>query len=244
MRSREQDRQQWQDPDFNKWLDDAISDAGHTVWDAIPDVGSAWNGWDAAKAALGYYCPACNGSGEEIHVTYHGPDSSERLGHCTACNGDGRTSAALAVASERLVSETSHRGDLQAKVWGLQAEIDKLKAENEALRTDKDRIDALEANGWDIRNSSSPIADTGDYSNAIEIVGRWMDKPHERVIGENYSENLRAALDQAMSADAYPPARPEYDFCEGALHNGNRARRRAEALGIDYDAAMAKGRAQ
>ncbi|WP_233425960.1 zinc finger-like domain-containing protein [Pseudomonas monteilii] len=132
MRSREQDRQQWQDPDFNKWLDEAISDAGHIVWDAIPDVGSAWNGWDAAKAALGYYCPACNGSGEEIHVTYHGPDSFERLGHCTACNGDGRTSAALAVASERLVSETAHRGDLQAKVCGLQAEIDKLKTDNEA----------------------------------------------------------------------------------------------------------------
>lgn len=139
MRSREQDRQQWQDPDFNKWLDDAISDAGHIVWDAIPDVGSAWNGWDAAKAALGYYCPACNGSGEEIHVSYHGPDSFERLGHCTVCNGDGRTSAALAVASERLVSETAHRGDLQAKVWGLQAEIDKLKAENEALRKDAER---------------------------------------------------------------------------------------------------------
>ncbi|MFJ7788981.1 hypothetical protein [Pseudomonas sp. NPDC096925] len=33
------------------------------VWDAILDVGSAWNGWDAAKAALGYYCPACSGSG-------------------------------------------------------------------------------------------------------------------------------------------------------------------------------------
>lgn len=119
-----------------------------------------------------------------------------------------------------------------------------MESECEALRKDKDRIDAVESNGWDIRNSSSPIADTGDYSNAIEIVGRWMDKPHERVIGENYSENLRAALDQAMSADAYPPARPEYDFCEGALRNGNRARRRAEALGIDYDAAMAKGRAQ
>jgi arginyl-tRNA--protein-N-Asp/Glu arginylyltransferase len=30
------------------------------------------------------------------------------------------------------------------------------------------------------------------------------------VIGENYNENLRAAIDQAMTADAYPPARPEY----------------------------------
>lgn len=60
------------------------------------------------------------------------------------------------------------------------------------------------------------------------------------MIGENYNENLRAALDQAMLADAYPPERPEYDFCEGALRNGNQARRRAEALGIDYDAAMAR----
>ncbi|MNY61944.1 hypothetical protein D3C86_1986950 [compost metagenome] len=37
-----------------------------------------------------------------------------------------------------------------------------------------------------------------------------MDKPNERVIGEDYSENLRAAIDQAMTAPAYPPARPEY----------------------------------
>lgn len=145
-----------------------------------------------------------------------------------------------ASAQAMLAAHNQVRADHSA-LWfrsaGLEREIDE-------LRKDKDRIDALEANGWDIRNSSSPIADTGDYSNAIEIVGRWMDTPHERVIGENYSENLRAALDQAMSADAYPPARPEYDFCEGALRNGNRARRRAEALGIDYDAAMAKGRAQ
>jgi hypothetical protein len=90
--------------------------------------------------------------------------------------------------------------------------VRELKVEVDELRKDKDRLDALECNGWDIRNSSSPMADTGDYNQAIEIVGRWMDKPHERVIGEDYNENLRAAIDQAMSADAYPPARPEYDF--------------------------------
>ncbi|WP_280282924.1 hypothetical protein [Pseudomonas sp. BN415] len=38
-----------------------------------------------------------------------------------------------------------------------------------------------------------------------------MGAPHERIVGENYDENLRAAIDQAMTADAYPPARPEYD---------------------------------
>lgn len=97
-----------------------------------------------------------------------------------------------------------------AAVLTLLAEIDQLKVESEALRKDKDRLDALEASGWDIRNSSSPMADTGDYNQSIEIVGRWMDKPFERVVGENYNENLRAAIDQAMTADAYPPSRPEY----------------------------------
>lgn len=111
MRDREEDRKRWNDPDFNKWLDEAISDAGHTVWDSIPDLGSAWNGWDAAKAALGYYCPSCSGSGEEIHTTYHGPDSFERLGNCMTCDGDGRTSAALTVAAERLQKEVDRHAE-------------------------------------------------------------------------------------------------------------------------------------
>ena len=35
------------DPDFIRWLDDAIADGGHVVRDAIKDVGSAWHGWSA-----------------------------------------------------------------------------------------------------------------------------------------------------------------------------------------------------
>lgn len=111
MRSREEDRKLWDDPEFNKWLDESISDAGHIVWDSIPDVGSAWNGRDASKAALDYYCTSCCGSGEEIHTTYHGPDSFERLGNCLACNGDGRTSAALTVAAERLQKEVDRHSE-------------------------------------------------------------------------------------------------------------------------------------
>jgi hypothetical protein len=34
---------------------------------------------------------------------------------------------------------------------------------------------------------------------------------------ENYSENLRAAIDQEMTAPAYPPARPEYPEFDKAL---------------------------
>jgi hypothetical protein len=44
-RDREADRQRFADPEFNKWLDEVISDAGHTVWDQIPDVCCAWHGW-------------------------------------------------------------------------------------------------------------------------------------------------------------------------------------------------------
>lgn len=45
-RDREADRRRFSDPAFNRWLDEGISDAGHTVWDAIPDVCCAWQGWD------------------------------------------------------------------------------------------------------------------------------------------------------------------------------------------------------
>jgi hypothetical protein len=89
------------------------------------------------------------------------------------------------------------------------------------LQKDTQRLDALEGNFWDVRHHSAPLADTGDYTGGVEIVGRWMDKPHERVIGEDYNESLRAAIDQAMTADAYPPARPEYPEIVAALSEEN-----------------------
>jgi hypothetical protein len=44
---READRARFTDKDFNRWLDDGISDAGHTVWDAVGCIASAWAGWEA-----------------------------------------------------------------------------------------------------------------------------------------------------------------------------------------------------
>ncbi|AYF90819.1 hypothetical protein D6Z43_09905 [Pseudomonas sp. DY-1] len=93
----------------------------------------------------------------------------------------------------------------------VEKENARLREELEALRKDKDRLDAIAANCWDVRYDSSPNADAGDSTISIEVVGHFMGAPHERVVGENYDENLRAAIDQAMTADAYPPARPEYD---------------------------------
>ncbi|MFG8460722.1 hypothetical protein [Pseudomonas sp. 19064969] len=93
----------------------------------------------------------------------------------------------------------------------LAAEAQALREEVAELRRDKVRLDAIEDNCWDVRYGSSSNADAGDSSISIEIVGRYQGVPHIRVLGENYTENLRAAIDQAMTAEACPPERPEYD---------------------------------
>ncbi|MDV7979507.1 hypothetical protein R4K02_20760 [Pseudomonas aeruginosa] len=93
----------------------------------------------------------------------------------------------------------------------LAAEAQALREEVAALRKDKARLDAIEDNCWDVRYGISSNADAGDSSISIEIVGRYQGVPHIRVLGENYTENLRAAIDQAMTAEACPPERPEYD---------------------------------
>ena len=48
-RDREADRARFTDKDFNRWLDDGISDAGHTVSDAVGCTASAWAGWEARQ---------------------------------------------------------------------------------------------------------------------------------------------------------------------------------------------------
>jgi hypothetical protein len=78
-------------------------------------------------------------------------------------------------------------------------------------KRDSQLLSAIENECWDVRFTDSPNGDAGDASINIEIVGHFMAEPRERIVGENYSGNLRAALEQAMTADAYPPARPIYD---------------------------------
>lgn len=107
---------------------------------------------------------------------------------------------------------TAERDALQHRLNAADQRIDELEQ-------DKARLDALDSNCWDVRFNSSPNGEAGDSSINIEVVGHWMDKPFERVIGENYSENLRAAIDQAMTAPAYPPARPEYAEPEATKHD-------------------------
>lgn len=45
-RDRKADRARFTDPDFNRWLDEAITETGeHTVWDALKSTGDAYAGW-------------------------------------------------------------------------------------------------------------------------------------------------------------------------------------------------------
>ncbi|MHB0806047.1 hypothetical protein [Stutzerimonas nitrititolerans] len=118
----------------------------------------------------------------------------------------------------RLAKEADQRMQLQALLddqvarnRALLAERDALIASSAKWKRDSELLDAIEGECWDVRFLSSPNGDAGDSSISIEIVGHFMAEPCERVVGENYSENLRAALEQAMTADAYPPERPEYD---------------------------------
>ncbi|MCK0543556.1 hypothetical protein JTE78_12365 [Pseudomonas syringae pv. aptata] len=140
--------------------------------------------------------------------------SSENAGLKTGYEAYERVNAELRAECEKLKVDLR---DAKDAALGLRWAVGELKAENEALRKDKDRLDALDGNFWDVRHSSGSLADAGDYTSGVEVVGHWMEKPFERVIGENYTENLRAAIDQAMAADAYPPARPEYPEIDAAM---------------------------
>lgn len=46
-RDREADRERFPDTDFNRWLDEVISDSGHIVWHQIGNIEDAWAAWDS-----------------------------------------------------------------------------------------------------------------------------------------------------------------------------------------------------
>ncbi|BFO03383.1 hypothetical protein KNHN1_17610 [Pseudomonas guariconensis] len=183
MRSREQDRQQWQDPDFNKWLDDAISDAGHTVWDAIPDIGSAWNGWDASKAALGFYCPACNGSGEEWTLSDSTPDAHYVQATCGECSGSGTMQGAYQTAKLQRDSYAERLTEAGGKLLFMRADHDRLEAENAGLKRYADRY------RWIRHRNLDTISQGGVFAGIT---------PQNLVINE---ETLDEAIDAAMAKE-------------------------------------------
>ena len=69
---READRVRFPDLAFNQWLDEGISDAGHTVWDQLSNICDAWHGW--INSAL-YTEPVKAQAGEPVgyHFSYTTP---------------------------------------------------------------------------------------------------------------------------------------------------------------------------
>lgn len=117
-------------------------------------------GWGVANATV-------------FHSRHNGPEEAKgnarRIVACVnACAGI-RTEA----LEERAHMLKAYDDTLEA----IQKERDELLAEVEALRKDKIRLDAIEANCWDVRYTSSPNADAGDCSIGIEIVGHsWENR--------------------------------------------------------------------
>ncbi len=78
---READRVRFPDLAFNQWLDEGISDAGHTVWDQISNICDAWHGW--INSAL-YTEPVKAQEGEHIRRWNIEPDGDDLL----ICDGN------------------------------------------------------------------------------------------------------------------------------------------------------------
>ena len=95
-REREADRKRFHDPAFNEWLDEGISDAGHTVWDATENIADAWSGWKNRE----YYgkaqvqqpqereCECCSGTGA-INERLGGEWNANPAAKCPECDGAG-----------------------------------------------------------------------------------------------------------------------------------------------------------
>lgn len=62
-RNREADRIRFPDPQFNRWLDEGVSDA-HTVWDVIGDTAAAWSAWGSRP----YYDAPSAAQEPEVHI--------------------------------------------------------------------------------------------------------------------------------------------------------------------------------
>jgi len=91
---------------------------------------------------------------------------------------------------EMLATYTTTIEALQAQAVAKDAEIAELKE-------DKALFDALRDESWDLRCFSIPTG--GDDADiGWRVVGHWMAEPQERVVGEAYTDEPRAAIRSAL----------------------------------------------
>jgi hypothetical protein len=92
------------------------------------------------------------------------------------------------------------RAKQAAKPTGSALPIAPPKPEASALRTDTERLDALQAESWDLRCFPIPTGG-GDADIGWRCVGHWMADPQERIVGEVYRDDVRAAIDAALTKE-------------------------------------------
>ena len=69
------------------------------------------------------------------------------------------------------------------------------------LALDSDRLDFIQGEFTDVRWSNSPIADSGDADVVLEITRQHMGEKRPRVLARTTNEDLRNAIDAAMTRD-------------------------------------------
>jgi hypothetical protein len=117
-RDREQDRIRFPDPDFNRWLDEAITENGEfTAWHALSSTGDAYAGWSvrpdycAEQAGKGDHeslCQNCGGSGGVTELSDSSPDAYDIAVCCPHCNGSGALEDAYTGVVELLRRATAN----------------------------------------------------------------------------------------------------------------------------------------
>lgn len=89
--------------------------------------------------------------------------------------------------------------DLIEPAKNLRTRAEKAEAALGKMRADTERLDELHLQSWDLR--CFPIPTGGDDADiGWRVVGHWMAEPQERVVGEVFTDDPRAAIDAAIRA--------------------------------------------
>lgn len=70
----------------------------------------------------------------------------------------------------------------------------------EQVRKDASLLKALQDNSWDLRCIDLPTPGGDDVEIGWQVIEHYMAKPCERVIGEDFCDNARAAIQDAIDS--------------------------------------------
>lgn len=106
---------------------------------------------------------------------------------------------------EDLASVADAEGDVLCRaalniIRALEAEVEKLQEENERLLEKSDLLQMLQDESLDARCIPLPTPGGDDADIGWQIISHHMAKPKERVIGEDFDDDLLNALRQARAA--------------------------------------------